>query len=147
MKYEANEIEAYLPAVCWTHHTRRRGHRCIRDESLWITPPTVERKASIDPAVWRSFSEAQINESACDPATRKGTIDPSHSNAAWASLADIQVAWDRADLDQFERQILFLHYSGFKWKQSEIADHYGIDQSTVSRRLTQATERLLDAIN
>lgn len=171
--YARDDVELLLPSVCWTHHLHPeqgeygRTHECVRDESYWVNPPrkkrppTTEESAldNIPEDMRRSFvlslrgvSEQEFEAllasclEGCDPADRKAFSNPKHANTVWAELIDMQTAWDKAPLTDKERIALYLRF-GMRWTEEEIGFNQDVLQATISRRITNAIEKVVGRLN
>lgn len=82
------------------------------------------------------------NDLAPDHDMPKGQApNPAHAGGHWVAVADLRRAWEKAELTLQDRQVLWLRY-GLDSYQEEIALDLKINQSTVSRRLDRAINKL-----
>lgn len=82
------------------------------------------------------------NELAPDHDMPKGQApNPAHAGGHWVAVADMRRAYQLGGLTLQDRQVLWLRY-GLDSYQEEIALDLKIHQSTVSRRLDRAINKL-----
>lgn len=72
--------------------------------------------------------------------------NPKHGNTHIAKVADLRVAWAKAELPHGERQAVFLKF-GLDSLLEEIATDLSIEQSTAKRRVDRGVTRLGEFLN
>lgn len=99
------------------------------------------------PAVWDpEYAYGMRNPQAPDPDMPKGTVDKKKGSALFAHLADIRMAWGRAEVPQVERQALLLAY-GLDMGQKEAAKLCGVTQRAISYRCERGVGRITAWLN
>lgn len=102
--------------------------------------PLVER---LLPAVWdKTFAYGMSDPTLPDPEMPRAKPDPKIGGAIFAHLADINIAWARAEVPQVERQALLMRY-GLDWTMRDVGFNQGVDKGTASRRCERGVGRLV----
>jgi DNA-directed RNA polymerase specialized sigma24 family protein len=95
------------------------------------------------PAVWdKTFAYGMADPSSPDPEMPRAKPDPKVGGTIFAHLADINIAWDRAEVPPDERRALYLRY-GLDWTVKEIGFNQDCDKGTASRRCERGVGRLV----
>ncbi|MFE0964030.1 MULTISPECIES: hypothetical protein [Streptomyces] len=76
----------------------------------------------------------------------KGYSDPSKGNSVYASLADVRLAWEQAELTLAERQAVFMRYV-LDDELKVIADLQDVKASTAMRRHERGVGKLTAWLN
>lgn len=115
--YDEREVERLLPTL-WNEALRLDGMA----EPVRHTTP--EQAKGVAEALGLSKSERRKRMDATPPEARQSYKNPKHSGGHMAACADMQRAWELADLTLRERQILLMRY-GLRWDLDDCADYYG----------------------
>lgn len=124
--YDEAQVETLLP-VLWDEELRVYGMA----EKVRLTSREQARPGSRD---------------AISPELRTSYTNPKHAGGHMTACADMQRAWELADLTLRDRQILLMRY-GLKWDQWDCADYYELNQSTIHRAEKAAIAKLADFLN
>lgn len=132
--YDRDDVTTYLPGVF--------------DPSLMANPPRKPAKSSVDPKRWRQVEPLKGGRltRACKPEQRKGTIDPRTANSGWVEILDMDRAFKRAGLTHREKQAMYLVY-GMRMPQRDAGQELGVGQPVISRRIENATIKILAFLN
>lgn len=99
------------------------------------------------PAVWDdSYAYGMSNPYEPAPDMPRSKPDPKIGGTIFAHLADIRIAWQRADVPQVQRQALLLRF-GLDWTVQDVATNQGTSKSTAHERIEQGVGRLVAYLN
>lgn len=100
--YKRSDVEKYLPTL-FNEELRTHGFR-------------EERKLTLK-------ADEDKYRNAMPPELRKAASNPAHAGSHNASCADMQRAWELADLTLRQQQVLIMRY-GLRWELDDCADYF-----------------------
>jgi len=100
------------------------------------------------PAVWdQSYAYGlPQREDAPDADMPRVAGNKARANSHWAYIADIKTGWNRTPLSRDEKRALFMRYA-LAWTQQQIANHEGVNKSTINRRIDGAVTKITACLN
>ena len=108
---------------------------------------TREAVEALVPTIWdRQYAWGMVNERQAEADMPKSPTDKKAQNSLWAPLADIRIAWKRADIPLPERRALLL-VGGLGLHQKPAAIFEDVSQQAMSQRFERGVGRLCDFLN
>lgn len=109
---------------------------------------TQEVLIAVLPALWDESYLLRLdqNKQAADADMPRGTGGRVKSNGHWALIADVRNAWEKAPLNEEEKQCILLAV-GLDYSLREIAEAVGLPKSTVDRRIRTGLHAMCEFLN
>ena len=157
-----HRIRADMINLCTTRQSQRRRNVPLMSEQDEPSEPAVEyvplspvpggyTREQIElllPAVWdESYCYGlPAREDAPDPDMPRGSVNVAHGNNLSAYIADVKSGWKKAPLTLLEKRAVVLRF-GAAYMDREIAEHEGVDRSTITHRIETAVTKIANYLN